>query len=98
MSGKPLTLRVRQSLMGETTAGASSRRSRTPDASSRETRPRHWLPNALPPLGASLSLWEKTALAHYEDVCFMFNYAHLLISKRPTGKYFVVVHKEQRHG
>ncbi|MGI2908540.1 hypothetical protein [Tolypothrix sp. VBCCA 56010] len=24
------------------------------------------LRNALPPLGASLSLWEKTALAHYE--------------------------------
>ncbi|MGI2906535.1 hypothetical protein [Tolypothrix sp. VBCCA 56010] len=44
-AGKPL----RQSLMGETTAGA--RLSGNP-------------PNALPPLGASLSLWEKTALPY----------------------------------
>jgi len=49
-AGKPF----RQSLMGETTA----------DASSRETRPTHCLPNALPPLGASLSMREKTALPH----------------------------------
>ncbi|MBW4570641.1 MAG: hypothetical protein KME31_22245 [Tolypothrix carrinoi HA7290-LM1] len=31
------------------TPDASSRRSRMPGASSRETRPRHWLPNALAP-------------------------------------------------
>ncbi len=59
--------------MGETTAGATTEGTSTPDASpvgdaARTTEgasARHWLRNALPPLGAGLSMREKTALAHY---------------------------------
>ncbi|MHC5773704.1 hypothetical protein [Nostoc sp.] len=39
-----------QSLMGETTPDAARVARRTPVASSRETRPRRWLPNVLAPL------------------------------------------------
>jgi len=51
MSGKPLTLRVHQSLMGSQCVGRLCRL----EASGVET-----------PIALGISPWEKTALAHYE--------------------------------